>query len=881
MYYYTKYSIVFFLFFISYLCCFGQKPTLGLLTYNQWPVVNNQSIHLSNDGKYFSYTLNIGKDSIKNRISSLDGTWKFDFSGNIEGDFSENSKFFVYRNLINRKLGVINLDAKTENFIEDVDSFRLPLNCKENRIIYARKTKNTDLIIFDLYTHKEKKISNIEYYSFNEANNALIAQKEKDIIGVDLATENFYTIKTNCQLEQAIFNNRSDAIAILGQSISKGSDLQLLYYHKGSDSAKVLIDSNATNMYGKSIAALSRFDYSGNKIFFYLKNKTINSNKAPNSDSLNVHIITYRSKSRITSLGTLEAVTNLNSPQRFILLQKEGDNHGLYFTKNEHDKYEVYISDVIGPTVGKHRQNWPNNYLINTDDGSRKLIAKRTYIENINFSPSGKFLLWYNPIVKNWFAYKFETGVTRNITAKLKVQLHSSGGVWPGNSEGIAGWFKNDGSVLLYDRYDIWKIDPDGCKSPVNITNYYGRRNKIQLRYLDLKVTPGSLIDSDKLILFAFDTRNNDNGFYTLTLTYGNSKLVKLAKGPYSIYSPNSANNSNTLYSGDNNEQFRPIKAKYANVFIIRRMSSEEYPNIYATTNFKRYTKLTFFNPNKGFNWYTTQLLKWKLKNRVIKGILFKPENFNNRKKYPVIFFYYEGINNGLNTFLSPQIGTNPNINIPWFVSNGYIVFVPDIEYHIGHPGQSALEVVTNAAHLLAKNKWIDVNHIGLEGHSFGGFETNYIVSHTSMFAAAVSASAVSNIIDRYTLTDNTRAYYETGQGRIGATLWEQPSLYIENSPILRADKVNTPLLIMHNTNDGSVPYQQGLAWYNALSCLQKKVWMISYEKEGHGLKSEKNQIDYAIRLSEFFGHYLKNKQVPDWMNTEKDTIVASKAPFR
>ncbi len=227
-----------------------------------------------------------------------------------------------------------------------------------------------------------------------------------------------------------------------------------------------------------------------------------------------------------------------------------------------------------------------------------------------------------------------------------------------------------------------------------------------------------------------------------------------------------------------------------------------------------------------------------------------------------MIFFYYEKYSDALNDFIHPAL-SNGVMNIPWFVSNGYLVFVPDIYFSDGHPGRSALNSVVSAAQFLSRMPFVDSKHMGLQGHSFGGFETNYIVSRTTIFAAAAPSAGVSDLFSDY---GHDYGYYEGGQGRIGASLWERPDLYIENSSLFRADKVTTPILIMHNRRDGIVHFDQGLEWFNALSRLGKKVWMLSYDKEGHTIRDEKNELDYSVRLGQFFDHYLKGKPAPLWM---------------
>ena len=308
------------------------------------------------------------------------------------------------------------------------------------------------------------------------------------------------------------------------------------------------------------------------------------------------------------------------------------------------------------------------------------------------------------------------------------------------------------------------------------------------------------------------------------------------------------------------------LKARDANMYVTRRMNAGEYPNLFVTQDFRDFSPLTELAPQKEFNWYVTELLRWPLPDgRMGEGILFKPENFDCEKKYPIIFHYYEKNAFNAHVFIHPELSEGA-INIPSFVSNGYLVFVPDIEYKIGYPGESAYNSVVSAANYLAKMPWVDTRKMGLQGHSFGGFETNYIVSHSNLFVAAAPASAVSDLVTAYGELPKTW-FYERRQGRIGATLWDRPDLYIANSPVFKADKVKAAVLIEYGRRDDSVvPYWQGLQWYNELKRLGRKVWMLGYEKEGHTIDEPKDQMDYSVRLAQFFDHFLKDAAAPKWM---------------
>jgi dipeptidyl aminopeptidase/acylaminoacyl peptidase len=211
-------------------------------------------------------------------------------------------------------------------------------------------------------------------------------------------------------------------------------------------------------------------------------------------------------------------------------------------------------------------------------------------------------------------------------------------------------------------------------------------------------------------------------------------------------------------------------------------------------------------------------------------------------------------------------------------VSNGYIVFLIDIKFAPGKTGQSALESALGATNYLSANEWIDSVHVGINGHSFGGFETDYIISHTNRFSAALSASGASNLISNYNsiwgisnasgLGFSKQQLYEKGYYNMTGSLWESQNEYLANSAILYADRINTPLLLMNNKNDPAVAFSQGLELFIALRRLKKTVWLLEYDGQGHNINDFDMAVDYCIRQKQFFDHYLKGSPMPRWMST-------------
>jgi dipeptidyl aminopeptidase/acylaminoacyl peptidase len=298
--------------------------------------------------------------------------------------------------------------------------------------------------------------------------------------------------------------------------------------------------------------------------------------------------------------------------------------------------------------------------------------------------------------------------------------------------------------------------------------------------------------------------------------------------------------------------------------------------------SFKDFQKVSNANPQMAnLLWGSDEMMHYINQDGVpLQGILYKPANFDPKKKYPMIVYLYERLSEGINNFVEPRPGHT--INPSYYTSNGYLVLEPDIAYTIGYPGQSALKCVLPAVQEVVDRGFVDEKNIGIQGHSWGGYQIAYMVTQTNRFKAAAPGAPVADMISAY---DGIRwgpgiprqFQYERTQSRIGGTPWQYPLRFIENSPIFMVDRVRTPLLMIHNDADDAVPWYQGIELYLALRRLDKEVYMFSYNGEPHGLRRRVNQKDYTVRLQEFFDYYLKGAAKPEWM--EKGIPFIEKQP--
>jgi len=490
-------------------------------------------------------------------------------------------------------------------------------------------------------------------------------------------------------------------------------------------------------------------------------------------------------------------------------------------------------------------------YVYDLEKKQRNLVARKIK-GNPRFSPMAHYVYWYSGPDTTWISYSVGTGNTARLTTGQRVLLGNELNDEPDypNAYGLAGWTADDQQVIVYDRYDMWSMDPEGKKPAVNLTKT-GRRDKIVFRYVRLNMEERFIDPSKDLILSAFNEQTKASGFYKLSLRDG--KLTQLIM-------------DDVRFGGLS-------KARNADRFMVTRESFREFPDVWmADSNLSNLKKITHANPQmKEYFWGSVELVNWtSLDNIPLTGLLYKPDGFDPKRKYPMIVYFYERESDNLHAYIPPT-PLRSTINRATYASDGYLVFVPDIAYKIGFPGESAHNCVMPGVTALISKGFVDEKNIGIQGHSWGGYQTAYLLTRTNLFKAAEAGAVVANMISAYGGirwgSGLSRMFqYEHSQSRIGGTLWEKPMHYIENSPIFFADKIQTPVLLLQNDADDAVPWYQGIEMYLALRRLNKPVWMLNYNGEPHWPVKRENRMDFQIRMKQFFDHYLKGAPAPAWM---------------
>ena len=557
-----------------------------------------------------------------------------------------------------------------------------------------------------------------------------------------------------------------------------------------------------------------------------------------------------------------QAVYNLGNGSIFQLANEELPNIQL---GNEGDAALALLSTSRPYSLSSmwEARTRSDYYTVSLDNGERKQIAQADY-GRFHLSPQGKYAYWYGETDSCWYTIALAEGKRYRLTTPESFPAWDEENDVPNHpyAHGAAGWTANDQNLLIYDRYDIWKFDPTAATSPINLT-VNGRKEKLSYRLEQLD-KEARFIDLGKpQLLKGFNEATKGYGFYNARLSAPAAPKTLLA-GNYMLRSINKAKNTDDV--------------------IYTMETFQQYPDIhYSTLAFKKSVQLTHGDKQQeGFIWGTAELVSWiSLDGRPLEGVVYKPANFDPNKKYPMMVNFYERNSETLYNYRMPEPHRS-TIDYHLYNSNEYIIFNPDIRYVDGYPGESCYNCLMPGITMMIAKGYIDEKGIGAQGHSWGGYQVAYLATRTNLFSAIESGAPVVNMFSAYGGirwgSGMARSFqYEHTQSRLGATPWSSPLRYLENSPLFTMDKVQTPILIMHNDADGHVPWYQGIEYFVAMKRLGKPCWLLNYTGEPHWPMHMANRIDFQRRMFQFFNHYLKNQKMPKWMS---EGVPAVEQPF-
>jgi dipeptidyl aminopeptidase/acylaminoacyl peptidase len=746
----------------------------------------------------------------------------------------------------------------------------------------------SELVWFDFATGKEKVFKNIMEYAIDSVGGKRIALETGKMDKDSLAKAAVIMVYTSDGKVDTIarkindarnmrFDEAGEQLAFVAEVDSSAKALQkfykLYYYKTGMDAAKLIVDrSSQGKKAGWTISenAAPRFSKSGKRLMFGVAPVLpLKDTSLPEFERVNVDIWHWNEDYlQPQQLATLNRTLNRSFsavyfPETGSLVQLADET-----MENVQMGQDGDLPVFLGSDNRSYRveAQWNGGgksdyYTVDPATGTRTLILKG--LEGFaSLSENGKYIAWYDRKKKQYFTWS--NGETRNISAGVKTALWNEDNDVPADpgAYGQIGWHKRDEALYVYDRFDIWKLDPEAKKAPQCITNGVGRKNNIVIRHQELDAeAERSLEDGQNLLFTLFNQKNKTAGAVMYRLGAPFTLDDQRQTFPVAFSGLRKAKKADVIIGGVE------TPAQVADIRVLNVASDNEVAKGMVAAK-------TLYQPNpqqSQYNWLTTELIEWKAYDgKMTQGILYKPENFDPNKKYPMIAYFYETVSDGLYRYQAPA-PTPSRLNIPFFVSRGYLVLAPDIHYKTGQPAQDAFNYIVSGVRHVVKMGIADSTRLGIQGQSWGGIQVAQLITMTPLFKAAWAGAPVANMTSayggiRWGTGLNRQFQYEKTQSRIGATLWERQDLYIKNSPLFALPKVKTPLVIMHNDADDAVPWYQGIELFTGLRRLQKPVWMLNYNGEAHNLVERKNRKDIQIREQQFFDWLLKDAPQAKWL---------------
>ncbi|MCZ4337562.1 prolyl oligopeptidase family serine peptidase [Shewanella colwelliana] len=493
-------------------------------------------------------------------------------------------------------------------------------------------------------------------------------------------------------------------------------------------------------------------------------------------------------------------------------------------------------------------------YLIDINTGRKiPFLVQQPSGEKPTLSPNERFVAYYQQgdIYLYQIAQDTRVKLTKNFKTPFADEDHDYPSTAP--SYGFGPWLEDGSAILAYDKYDIWQFNTDSFNA-FRITASQGRKLQIQFRVTGLaehKDKATWVSNDQNLLLHGYNEKSKGDGFYQAQV--GVSGVKTLMEGDYKLKSL--------------------VRAEESDKFLFSKERYDLYPDLYsakldAPQKALRQTDLDA--QKRGLNWGNAELVHWTNGDgKPLDGVLIKPTNYKAGERYPVLVYFYRFMSDRLHAF--PQMKLNHRPNFAWYADNGYAIFLPDIRFEVGYPGATSVQALTSGVQKLIDMGIADADAVGIQGHSWGGYQTAFAVTQTHIFKAAVTGAPVSNMTSAYSGIRHgsglaRQFQYETGQSRIGESLFSAPQKYIENSPIFYVERIQTPMMIMFGDKDDAVPWEQGIELYLAMRRAGKDVVFLQYEDEPHHLKKYPNKVDYSLRMMDYFDHYLKGKPAPSWL---------------
>jgi len=900
------------LFIVIYTYTFAQtsKPTLTKKDYDQWQSL--QSAWISPDGNWVAWSVGLveGDDTLFIKSMLSDKRYSFKLGSNLQ--FSENSKWAAFRigysedelekkrekkETIKYKMKLLHLETDKEELFEDISSFSF--NKRSDHLVMVTykpegsKTEGKDIILRNLDNRKTRNIGNVSEWSFNKEGDLLayvIDAEGKKGNGVELFRLTNYQVEVidsdTATYRKLTWEKKGRAFAFLKAIYDTNfvEQTHKIFAVKNMGKPEIMnLDPVPGVILPDSMRVKETFTPVWSEdltiLFFGIhdwaaaekkkKEEKEKGEKEGEEDKASTEKKKPKTPEKDEKVPGLDIWHWLDDPiqPRQEKTYTQDKDFTYLCAWNLDTKKVIQLTDedfrdsrITGDQ--KHVVIWnkqPYQPQFRMEYADYKIVDVKTgtktdLFDNFNLrffygsSPDGKYLLYFKD--DQWWTYDISAKKHINLTENIDTDFWNTRDDGPEEKKppcGYGGWLKNDQKVLVYDEYDTWMLNPDGSGSE-RITQGKEDENIYRFNRLDYEE---DWIDPEQPLYFRkFGDKTKKSGYVRIS---PKGKMEEL------IFEDKSFG--------------RLSKAKSANQFTFVSESYEDSPDLFhVAKSFSKAVQVSETNPQqKNYAWGKTELINFKNKDgKPLQGVLHYPANYEPGKKYPMVVYIYEIRSNSMHRYIVPS--PRSSYNITNYVQQGYFVYQPDIVYKTNHPGESAVECVVPAVEKVLETGMIDKEKIGLMGHSWGAYQTAFIITQTDLFSAAVAGAPLTNMISMYnSIYWNTgtpdQQIFETSQGRLREPYWKIMDEYIANSPLFQAENITTPLLVAFGDQDGAVDWHQGIELYITMRRMEKPMIMLVYAGENHGLRKKENQLDYTLKVNQFFNHFLTGEEAPEWIN--------------
>ncbi|MDZ3831880.1 MAG: prolyl oligopeptidase family serine peptidase [Sphingopyxis sp.] len=522
-------------------------------------------------------------------------------------------------------------------------------------------------------------------------------------------------------------------------------------------------------------------------------------------------------------------------------------------------------------------------FLIDSRTGAKAKILDQVLRSNGKLSPDGRFFTYFQ--ADHHHLYDIAGRTTVNLTDGLSASFITDRDDIPDRGPvDHAAWLES-GGLILRDNWDLWYLPNPAAnadRKPRRLTSNgaetrtsYSPASLMRIDHAaELETGRGRTANrpylDDQLLVHALERPTRRSGLVRIDVASGGENWVR----PLALKRLNGSGRRNAIQylESQGGPRYLVLEEDMRSKSVVLTGDTGRPDSLFSDDWDRTPFRRKYARP-AGMQ-IINYSCDWGAK---MEGAMILPSNYRAGQRYPTVVTMYESGPGGTAKealyYMSPSLEASGAMEL---ASRGYAVLLADVGFQWGNPGPSSLQCLMPAVDAAVAAGVADPKRLGLHGHSWGGYQTLFHTTQTNRFAGAIAGAGLSDLVSMFggVYWGGSRSQYpiiEKGQGRMMQPIWDDWQRYLDNSPLYHAQKLSTPLLMMHNDKDWAVGFYQGVQYFLALRRLGKPVAMLEYRGDGHGVEGRYNQLDYRMRHLEFWDHFLKGTAAPSWW---KDGIM-------